>query len=110
MKMIFSATIPRAPHEFQKLKLRCPIVFLSSRRSKFSVPDTLTQYQYYVETAKKPLALAALLDSFKPLSVLVFTLSLDTTHRLYHFLKLSGFKAGECSSDVSPKARKKILK
>jgi len=110
MKMIFSATIPRQPYEFQKLKLRAPIVFLASARTKFTLPSTLKQFRVSVADSEKPLALAALLDDFQPKSTLVFTLSLETTHRLFHFLQLFGFQVREYSSYLKPKTKTKILK
>jgi ATP-dependent RNA helicase DDX51/DBP6 len=91
---------------------RCRYIALEGKDSKYKLPKTLQEWKVVTSAAQKPVAIVALLNELAPAKTLVFTSSVDATHRLVTLLKacacLSG-QVGEYSSLVSDKQRTKAL-
>ncbi|XP_076471080.1 ATP-dependent RNA helicase DDX51-like [Babylonia areolata] len=78
---------------------------------KYTTPEGLTEYLVESESAEKPLVVLHFLHNLKFRSVLCFTNSLETTHRLCLLVRLfGGLTVKEFSSRLPGERRKKILK
>ncbi|KAL8624752.1 hypothetical protein ACOMHN_002447 [Nucella lapillus] len=78
---------------------------------KYTTPEGLTEYLVESEAGQKPLVVLHLLHHLKFRSVLCFTNSVETTHRLCLLVKLfGGVTVKEFSSRLPADRRRKILK
>eukprot|EP01083_Nonionella_stella_P267680 904359_1 len=87
-KLLFSATLTRDPQHLAALKLRSPIFFSAATDKLYVVPEGLEERLVVCKDELKPLILAHILLSNKSSQILCFAASVDSTHRLYRFLKL----------------------
>lgn len=90
-KMLFSATLTRDPSRLSALQLHAPQLLTAvssdlSRDERYLLPDRLEEHVIMTEVDDKPLALCALLHKLGRVPVIIFTSSVDATHRLYLFL------------------------
>lgn len=119
-KLLFSATLTKDPQKLAALGLVHPKHFDvaefnneavddvldtgvasssdKSKQQKYSIPSTLEEYTVECSAQQKPLVLAALLLEFttakKDHMSVVFTSSIDSTHRLTRLLQLFWASAG----------------
>ena len=122
-KFLFSATLTHNPSKIAELNLYNPVFFTSVAGNKgqlYKVPESLQEnIMVYKNLSEKPLALYYLLtrsrtnnnnnDEFGN-KILIFTSSLETTHRLYLLLKILGAEnVEEFSSNLSQNQRHKII-
>ncbi|XP_023332629.1 ATP-dependent RNA helicase DDX51 [Eurytemora carolleeae] len=110
-KLLFSATLSQDPI------YRCvvPAKTLSGKVNtdadeitEFSIPAELKQFTVRTDLGRKPLVVSLLVEKLELKSVLVFTKSNESTHRLALVLSNLGFSCAELSSDIKMK-RKKVL-
>jgi len=126
-KLLFSATLSQDPEKLEQINLfepklfRCvvPVKDLEGKVvdtedqdeiTEFSIPAELKQLSVKIDQGRKPLAVSCLIKKLKLKSVLVFTKSNESTHRLALVLSHLGFEAGELSSDVRMKRKKTLAK
>ncbi|KAG2486916.1 hypothetical protein HYH03_014415 [Edaphochlamys debaryana] len=127
VKIIVSATLTRDPAKLQRLLLHQPRFVATAQRTamgggggaagataggpegRYSLPRSLAEFRLLVSAARKPLALLALLcGECVGQSTIVFTSSVDMTHKLYLMLRAVeglGDKVVEYSSHVPPRER-----
>lgn len=84
-KMVLSATLTQDPGKLVQLNLHHPL-FLSAGKMRYQLPENLESYKLICERKVKPLYLAALLKSMGEEKCIVFTKSVDSTHRLCNLL------------------------
>jgi ATP-dependent RNA helicase DDX51/DBP6 len=133
-KLLFSATLTNNPQKLQALALHNPLFFTesTSERKKFQIPVNLKQWVLNMpDTAQKPVILIHLLKQLQAQAgkkvdasgsvstatnqTLIFTSSVESTHRLYRLLECyddgRSFPAvAEFSSALTQNARSRILK
>ena len=140
-KLLFSATLTNNPQKLATLQLSNPLFFTESTsdRKKFQIPVNLKQWIINLkDTAQKPIVLIHLLQYLQRQSgkvtqrpdaiteagvltapthkqILIFTSSIESTHRLYRLLELyeggAAFEGiAEFSSALAQKDRNKIIK
>ncbi|KAG2441026.1 hypothetical protein HXX76_003879 [Chlamydomonas incerta] len=135
VKIVVSATLTRDPAKLQRLALHHPRYVATAgsagaargggqgagggsvsasataaAAARYSLPRSLSEYRLLCSAARKPLALLALLADASAAgeSVIVFTSSLEMTHKLYLMLSAVSDLAGkvvEYSSHVPAKER-----
>ncbi|KAG2450423.1 hypothetical protein HYH02_004925 [Chlamydomonas schloesseri] len=135
VKIVVSATLTRDPAKLQRLALHHPRYVATAgsagaagggggqgsgsggggsaaaaAAARYSLPRSLSEYRLLCSAARKPLALLALLADASAAgeSVIVFTSSLEMTHKLYLMLSAVPELAGqvvEYSSHVTAKER-----
>ncbi|KAK7382900.1 hypothetical protein VNO78_28563 [Psophocarpus tetragonolobus] len=88
-KIILSATLTRDPGRLAQLNLHHPL-FLSAGKMRYQLPENLESYKLICERKVKPLYLVALLKSLGEEKCIVFTRSVDSTHRLCKLLNCFG--------------------
>ncbi|XP_061338498.1 DEAD-box ATP-dependent RNA helicase 1 [Gastrolobium bilobum] len=88
-KMVLSATLTQDPGRLVRLNLRHPL-FLRAGQMRYRLPENLESYKLICETKVKPLYLVALLKSLGGEKCIVFTKSVDSTHRLCKLLNCFG--------------------
>eukprot|EP01091_Cochliopodium_minus_P000235 TRINITY_DN10252_c0_g1_i1.p1 TRINITY_DN10252_c0_g1~~TRINITY_DN10252_c0_g1_i1.p1 ORF type:complete len:630 (-),score=168.66 TRINITY_DN10252_c0_g1_i1:15-1715(-) len=112
-KLIFSATISQNPKGLKDLSLNNPIYFSSAPEGTYKLPSSLQEFRVICEPNEKVLALSILLTDYieEKEQVLVFTSSLDSTHRLFTVLKLMNlpFKYSIYSSQLPTKEKNHTL-
>ena len=125
-KLLFSATLNHDPQQLASLNLVLPRLFQASSRrhgeaddtaeavaedfAKYSVPPSLTEHLIISSADFKPLVLLHFLVSRNFHRVLIFTASLEATHRLYLLLHLyGGLAVEEFSSSLSKTQRKQMI-
>ena len=113
-KLIFSATVSHNPRKLKSLQLQNPLFFKSSSEGReYSLPSSLRQFRVISLPNEKTLVLSVLLNEWieKGEQVLIFTSSLDSTHRLFTVLQLMNFpiKCSLYSSQLSQKERNQTL-
>ncbi|XP_057422345.1 DEAD-box ATP-dependent RNA helicase 1 [Lotus japonicus] len=84
-KMVLSATITQDPGKLVQLNLHHPL-FLRAGQMRYRLPENLESYKLICETKVKPLYLVALLKSLGGEKCIVFTKSVESTHRLCKLL------------------------
>eukprot|EP00268_Persea_americana_P043670 TRINITY_DN4394_c0_g2_i4.p1 TRINITY_DN4394_c0_g2~~TRINITY_DN4394_c0_g2_i4.p1 ORF type:complete len:529 (-),score=81.17 TRINITY_DN4394_c0_g2_i4:291-1877(-) len=112
VKMILSATLTQDPSKLSQLDLHHPL-FLTTGARRYRLPEKLESYQLICESKLKPLYLAALLQDIGGEKCIVFTSSVDSTHRLSTLLNsFDGlpFKISEYSGLQRQSIRSKTLK
>jgi len=119
-RILCSATLTKDPRKIAQLKLKRPIyITLQGERIKsksgndlqtFVLPPTLKDHVMICKANQKPLVLAQLLTKFGDSPTLVFTASVDATHRLCVFLRqFLGDYVSELSSSQTQAQRRKVL-
>jgi len=118
-KLLFSATLSQNPQHIASLCLRYPVFFVSSADKQYTLPETLKQKLIVVEDEMEKLVLCVtlitdLVSSSKDVvpKILIFTSTLETTHRLSRMLELCRIPGGiaEYSSMLSQKRRSLIVR
>ncbi|KAK7827707.1 dead-box atp-dependent rna helicase 1 [Quercus suber] len=112
VKMVVSATLTRDPSKLAQLDLHHPL-FLTTGQSRYKLPEQLESYKLICESKLKPLYLVALLQNLGGEKCIVFTSSVESTHRLCTLLKFFGdlqIKIKEYSSLQHQSVRSKTLK
>lgn len=113
-KLLFSATLSNDPVKLQSMKLFQPKLFIASANEKSvktTMPTELTEQMIITAEDKKPLVLWYLLETLKYRRMLIFTGSIENTHRLYKLLKnVDDVKVAECASYLAPAKREQLLK
>ncbi|XP_014508967.1 DEAD-box ATP-dependent RNA helicase 1-like isoform X1 [Vigna radiata var. radiata] len=88
-KVVLSATLTRDPGRLVQLNLHHPL-FLSAGKMRYRLPENLESFKLICERKVKPLYLVALLKSLGEEKCIVFTRSVDSTHRLCKLLNCFG--------------------
>lgn len=115
-KLLFSATLSLDPEKLSLLRLNNPKLYSVSPVTGENVgdavlPSTLSEYTLVCKPDYKPLFLLHILQVLEEgSSVLCFTHSKLSTHRLKLVLQQYEVEADEISASVSKEARKAILK
>lgn len=82
VKLVVSATLTRDPSKLARLALHCPrYIATSAQDHRYHVPRSLQEFKVLCAGSQKPQALLALLEELQGQSTVVFTSSLDTTHK-----------------------------
>lgn len=84
-KMVLSATLTQDPGKLAQLDLHHPL-FLTTGKRRYKLPEKLESYMMICESKLKPLYLVALLQSLGGEKCIVFTSSVESTHRLCSLL------------------------
>lgn len=119
-RLLFSATLTNNPEQLKHVPLYRPKLFTtgdspqgvtSSEVTKYTRPTELTEEFTVVEESVKPLVINHLIQSRGWSKVLIFTNSLETTHKLTILLSLiaKDMKIREVSKFVDKKKRKLIV-
>ncbi|GLC33193.1 hypothetical protein PLESTB_000360700 [Pleodorina starrii] len=98
VKIVVSATLTRDPAKLQRLALYHPRFVATAAAAgmggagagaggRYSLPRSLSEYRLLCSAARKPLALLALLHDWAGQSSIVFTSSLEMTHKLFLMLR-----------------------
>ncbi|GIL44666.1 hypothetical protein Vafri_2160 [Volvox africanus] len=102
MKIVVSATLTRDPAKLQRLALHNPRFVATTAAAggaaaavgrgggisgRYSLPRSLSEYRLMCSAARKPLVLMALLREWAGQSTIIFTSSLDMTHKLFLMLR-----------------------
>ena len=107
-KILCSATLSLDPSGISALNLRNPLMFTYSSASKISMPSNLIEEYVVCKKIDKPLHLRNLLVNTE--SALVFTSSVENSHRLCRLLELYGdLSVSEFSGSIPQQRRSKIL-
>ncbi|KAK9268056.1 hypothetical protein L1049_010495 [Liquidambar formosana] len=112
VKMVLSATLTQDPSKLVQLDLHHPLLLTSGQR-RYMLPEKLESYKLICESKLKPLYLVALLQNLGREKCIVFTSSVDSTHRLCTLLNFFGdlqIKIKEYSSLQRQSVRSKTLK
>lgn len=112
VKMILSATLTQDPSKLSQLDLHHPL-FLASGNKRYKLPERLESYKLICGSKLKPLYLVALLQDLRGEKCIVFTSSVESTHRLcilLNFFEDLPFKISEYSSLHHQSVRSKTLK
>ncbi|KDO51217.1 hypothetical protein CISIN_1g0096411mg, partial [Citrus sinensis] len=89
VKMVLSATLTQDPNKLAQLDLHHPL-FLTTGETRYKLPERLESYKLICESKLKPLYLVALLQSLGEEKCIVFTSSVESTHRLCTLLNHFG--------------------
>lgn len=109
-KLLFSATLTKNPKHLAALKLKNPIFFTASATKQYSIPAGLSEYLCVCRDGEKPLMLVHLVETLKSRQTIVFTSSVDTTHRLFRLLEcIAGLSCAEFSSSLPQSRRTDVL-
>ncbi|KAI4468614.1 rna helicase [Holotrichia oblita] len=126
-KLLFSATLSQDPEKLQKLSLFQPKLFTSivetenpqenatnadSFIGKYTTPQELTEKYIICSIDLKPLVLYEFIRLNKLTKTMVFTHSVENTHRLAILLKSlfkDNMKIEEISSNLDVKSRNKLI-
>lgn len=112
VKLMMSATLTQDPSKLSQLSLHHPLLLTSGDR-RYKLPEKLEAYKIICESKLKPLYLVALLQDLSGEKSIVFTSSVESTHRLSKLLNLFGelpCKIREYSSFQHQSVRSKRLK
>ncbi|KAJ4848872.1 DEAD-box ATP-dependent RNA helicase 1 [Turnera subulata] len=112
VKMVLSATLTQDPSKLAQLDLHHPL-FLTTGKQRYQLPEKLESYKLICESKLKPLYLVALLRNLGGEKCIVFTSSVESTHRLCTLLHLLGdleVKIKEYSGLQRQSERSKTLK
>lgn len=112
VKMVLSATLTKDPNKLAQLDLHHPL-FLTTGETRYKLPERLESYKLICESKLKPLYLVALLQSLGGEKCIVFTSSVESTHRLCTLLNHFGelrIKIKEYSGLQRQSVRSKTLK
>ncbi|KAL5577303.1 hypothetical protein UlMin_019002 [Ulmus minor] len=81
VKIVLSATLTQDPSKLAQLDLHHPL-YLSTGNRRYQFPEKLESYKLICEAKLKPLYLVALLQNLGKEKCIVFTSSVESTHRL----------------------------
>lgn len=112
VKMVLSATLTQDPSKLAQLDLHHPL-FLTTGQRRYQLPEKLESYKLICESKLKPAYLVALLQSLGGEKCIVFTSSVESTHRLCTLLNFFGdldISIKEYSGLQRQSARSKTLK
>ncbi|KAL6282680.1 hypothetical protein ACE6H2_013609 [Prunus campanulata] len=112
VKMVLSATLTQDPSKLAQLDLHHPL-FLTTGQKRYQLPEKLQSYKLFCESKYKPLYLVALLQSLGEEKCIIFTSSVESTHRLCTLLNSFDnlpFKIKEYSGLQRQSVRSKTLK
>ncbi|KAI3756735.1 hypothetical protein L1987_56558 [Smallanthus sonchifolius] len=112
VKMVLSATLTQDPSKLAQLDLHHPL-FLTSGKIRYQLPQSLESFKLICEPKLKPLYLVSLLQSLQGEKAIVFTSSVESTHRLCTLLKFFGdlgIKIKEYSGHQHQTLRSKTLR
>lgn len=111
VKFIVSATLTRDPSKLGRFHLKYPrYVAISTEDNDYrhKLPEKLKESKFIISAEQKPLLLVTLLKLIKPTKTIVFSSSLESTHRLALMLRnledIVGSTA-EYSAAMSPETR-----
>ncbi|GAB2298263.1 DEAD-box ATP-dependent RNA helicase 1 [Dionaea muscipula] len=110
-KMVLSATLTQDPSKLVQLDLHHPLL-VTTGRERYRLPEKLESFKLICESETKPLFLAALLQNLTGEKCIVFTSSVESTHRLCTLLKFLGnlqVKIKEYSGFQHQRVRSKTL-
>ncbi|XP_058189820.1 DEAD-box ATP-dependent RNA helicase 1-like, partial [Rhododendron vialii] len=112
VKMVLFATLTQDPSKLAPLDLHHPLLLTTGQR-RYRLPERLESFQLICESKLKPLYLVALLQTLQGEKCIVFTSSVESTHRLCTLLNFfSDFqiKIKEYSGLQRQSVRSKALK
>lgn len=112
VKMILSATLTQDPSKLAQLDL-CHPLLLTTGEKRYHLPDQLKSFKVICESKLKPVYLLALLQSLQGEKCIIFTSSVESTHRLCTLLNFFGdlnFEIKEYSRLQRQSVRSKTLK
>ncbi|KAL3833666.1 hypothetical protein ACJIZ3_008402 [Penstemon smallii] len=89
VKMVLSATLTQDPSKLAQLDLHHPL-FLTTGKTRYQLPEQLKSFKVICESKLKPLYLLALLETLQGEKCIVFTSSVESTHRLCTLLNHFG--------------------
>uniref|UniRef100_A0A453F808 ATP-dependent RNA helicase n=1 Tax=Aegilops tauschii subsp. strangulata TaxID=200361 RepID=A0A453F808_AEGTS len=110
-KIVCSATLTQDPSKLSQLELHHPLL-LNSGKKRYRIPTKLESYKLICTSNIKPLCLIVLLQELCGEKCLVFTKSVDDSHRLSTFLGFFEelpFKFSKFSSLQRESTRRKTL-
>uniref|UniRef100_A0A0D9VM53 ATP-dependent RNA helicase n=1 Tax=Leersia perrieri TaxID=77586 RepID=A0A0D9VM53_9ORYZ len=110
-KIILSATLTQDPSKLSQLELHHPLL-LNSGKKRYRIPTKLQSYKLVCKSNLKPLSLIVLLQELRGEKCLVFTLSVESSHRLstlLEFFEDLPFKFSEYSRLQRESTRRKTL-
>ncbi|KAJ6936958.1 hypothetical protein NC652_011595 [Populus alba x Populus x berolinensis] len=111
-KMVLSATLTQDPSKLAQLNLHHPL-FLTTGQRRYQLPEKLESYKLICMSNLKPLYLVAVLQHLGGEKCIVFTSSVESTHRLCTLLNFFGdlkVKIKEYSGLQRQSVRSKTLK
>ncbi|CAM8964656.1 unnamed protein product [Rhodiola kirilowii] len=111
VKMVLSATLTQDPSKLAQLDLHHPLL-LTTGPTRYLFPENLKSFKVICELSEKPLYLVALLQTLGQEKCIVFTSSVEYSHRLYTLLNFFGdlkVKIGEYSKLQRQSLRSKTL-
>ncbi|KAH0649720.1 hypothetical protein KY284_029632 [Solanum tuberosum] len=85
-KMVLSATLTQDPSKLAQLDLHHPLLLTTGER-RYKLPEELKSFKVLCQSKLKPLYLVSLLQSLQGEKSIVFTSSVESTHRLCTLLK-----------------------
>ncbi|XP_062162855.1 DEAD-box ATP-dependent RNA helicase 1 [Alnus glutinosa] len=112
VKMVLSATLTQDPSKLALLDLHHPL-FLTTGQRRYQLPEKLESYKLICESKLKPMYLVALLQNLGGEKCIVFTSSVESTHRLctlLNFFDDMQIKIMEYSGLQRQSVRSKTLK
>ncbi|KAI6705927.1 hypothetical protein NL676_008889 [Syzygium grande] len=112
VKMVLSATLTQDPSKLSQLDLHHPL-FLSAGQRRYHFPEKLESYKVICQSKLKPIYLVALLQNLGGEKCIVFTSSVESTHRLctlLNFFTDLPLKIKEYSGLQRQSVRSKTLK
>ena len=90
-KLLFSATLTTNPQKLTALQLNAPLFYTETKYNKiYKVNVQLAEYVIQCTMSNKLMKLILLLQQLQSQQILIFTKSLDATHRLCRTLELYG--------------------
>ncbi|KAI3455975.1 hypothetical protein Pfo_012638 [Paulownia fortunei] len=89
VKMVLSATLTQDPSKLAQLDLHHPL-FLTTGQRRYQLPEQLKSFKVVCKSKLKPLYLLALLETLQGEKCIVFTSSVESTHRLCTLLNFFG--------------------
>ncbi|KAF0931094.1 hypothetical protein E2562_002456 [Oryza meyeriana var. granulata] len=110
-KIILSATLTQDPSKLSQLELHHPLL-LNSGKKRYRIPTKLQSYKLVCKSNLKPLSLIVLLQELCGEKCLVFTSSVESSHRLstlLEFFEGLPFKFSEYSRLQRESTRRKTL-
>ncbi|XP_057949469.1 DEAD-box ATP-dependent RNA helicase 1 isoform X2 [Malania oleifera] len=111
VKIVLSATLTQDPSKLAQLDLHHPL-FLTTGQMRYQLPEKLKSFKVICESKLKPLYLVALLQNLGGEKCIVFTSSVESTHRLCTLLNYFDLqiKIKEYSGLQHQSVRSKTLK
>ncbi|KAG8385255.1 hypothetical protein BUALT_Bualt03G0023000 [Buddleja alternifolia] len=112
VKMVLSATLTQDPSKLAQLDLHHPL-FLTTGQRRYQLPEQLKSFQVVCKSKLKPIYLLALLGTLQGEKCIVFTSSVESTHRLCTLLNFFDdlkFKIKEYSRLQRQSIRSKTLR